>query len=153
MSRTSPTRIGFRRERREALDRAVARLAERGAGWLNVEPDPDDVDPRGAVKPSVFSGRGRAVPLGTFVAGGSGTEHQLGLEHGAGRHAAKQLQEAGVAFPDGARLVQDHPRRGLIIAVPHGTAAAAVSTLLLQMAAELTMVPLGDRWIADVYDG
>ncbi|MGD9755415.1 MAG: hypothetical protein AB7W59_30855, partial [Acidimicrobiia bacterium] len=77
--------------------------------------------------------------------------HQIGVEHGAGRHAARQLRDAGVAFPDGARLVQDHPRRGLVIAVPNGTDAAAIAELLLQAASQLTMVPLGDRWMLELY--
>lgn len=151
MSRTSPTRVGFRRNDVAALERAIEQLAAAGAGWLNVEPDPDDVDPRAAARPSVFSGRGRAAPFATFVAGAPGAEHQLGLEHGAGRHAVRQLRDAGVVFPDGARLVQDHPRRGLIVAVPSATSTSEIGRLLLRMASELAMVPLGDRWVVEVY--
>ncbi|MEZ5262926.1 MAG: hypothetical protein R2755_14420 [Acidimicrobiales bacterium] len=147
---SNPDRIGFRRSDPSPLVRALDQLLRRGSGWLNVQADPEEVDPRAQLKPSLFSGRGRAVPLSTFVPSGSG-EHQIGVEHGAGRHAARQLRDAGVVFPDGARLVQDHSRRGLVIAVPNGTDAAAIAELLLQAASQLTMVPLGDRWMLELY--
>ncbi|MEZ5232093.1 MAG: hypothetical protein R2749_05215 [Acidimicrobiales bacterium] len=107
---SNPDRIGFRRSDPSPLVRALDQLLRRGSGWLNVQADPEEVDPRAQLKPSLFSGRGRAVPLSTFVPSGSG-EHQIGVEHGAGRHAARQLRDAGVVFPDGARLVQDHSRQ------------------------------------------
>ncbi|MCC6436447.1 MAG: hypothetical protein IT196_15530 [Acidimicrobiales bacterium] len=143
--------IGFRRSDLAPLARAVEQVLRRGTGWINVQPDLDDVDPRAHSRPSFFSGRGRVVPLSTFVPSSGGGEHQVGVEHGAGKHAARQLHDAGVAFPDGSRLVQDHPRRGLVIAVPNGTAPTAIAALLVQAGSHLTVVPLGDRWIAEIY--
>ncbi len=118
---------------------------------MNTQPDPDELDPAALARPSIYSGRGRAAPLGTFVPGTGGAAHQVGLQHGAGRRAAQQLRDAGVTFPAGARLVQDHPRRGLVVEIPLGTAAVAVAELLVQMASQLTVVPLGERWVVEIY--
>ena len=125
-------------------------LAEPGA-WVNVEPDLDDVDPRAVRRPGIFSSRGRAVPLSTLVAGDRDRPHQLGVEHGSGRDAAGQLRDAGVAVPDGIRVVSDHPRRGLVLTVPSGTSAADIAALLVATVEQLTVVPLGERWVAHVY--
>lgn len=146
-----PTSIGFRRSDPSTLATAIESAAGRGDGWINVRPDPDEVDPRVLGRPSVFSGRGPTIPMGTFVVGAGGGEHQVGIEHGAGKDVARLLKEAGVAFPSGTRLVQDHPRRGLILAVPTTTPAAELATLILRIASELTSIALTDRWIADIY--
>jgi hypothetical protein len=151
VTRSVPDRIAFRRHDLPALERLVTSvLAEPGA-WINVEPDLDDVDPRAVRRPGIFSSRGRAVPLSTFVAGGGQRPHQIGVEHGWGRNAAERLRDAGVAVPDGTRVVSDHPRRGLVLDVPVGTSAAALAALLVATVAQLTVVPLGDRWVAQVY--
>ncbi len=148
----TPDRIAFQRQEPAALTLALQRVLDARRGWVNVQPDLDGIDPRSLARPSIFAARGRAIPLGTFVpATQPGGEHQLGVEHGAGRHAADQLRGAGVVFPTGARLVQDHPRRGLVIAIPDGTAMSEVATLLIDIVTELTAVVIGDRWIAELF--
>jgi hypothetical protein len=150
---STPSLISFERHDVAPLARAVEQVLRRGRGWLNVQPDLDGVDPRAVSRPSIFSGRGRTIPLGTFVpASGSGMEHEWGMEHGAGKHAVQQLRDAGLTFPDGARLVQDHPRRGLVLAIPVSTSPTAIAELLVGAATQLTVVPVGDRWIAEVFD-
>lgn len=150
----APDRVGFLRHQPDGLVRAIDGALARGKGWINVEPDPDGLDDAAVAalgKPSIFSGRGRSIPLGTLVVGQQG--HQLGFDHGSGRHAAQRLREAGVEFPAGTRVVQDHPRRGLVIEVPSTTRADELARILLQTSSQLTIIALGDRWIAEIYPG
>jgi hypothetical protein len=151
VTRSVPDRVAFRRHDVGALERAVASVLTQPGAWINVEPDLEDVDPRAVRRPGIFSSRGRAVPLSTLVVGEGGRPHQLGVEHGSGRDAVERLRDAGVTVPDGTRVVSDHPRRGLVLNIPNGTSAAALAALLVATVAQLTVVPLGDRWIAQVY--
>jgi hypothetical protein len=149
--RNAPERFGFLRHRPDELIDGVARLLAVGQGWVNVGPDPEEVDPRAFARPSIFSARGPAAPMSTLVVGRGGSAHELGVVHGAGRRAADLLREAGVDLPAGARVLADHPRRGLVLAVPGGTAAEDLAWFLLRAASQLTTVPLGDHWVAEIY--
>src|SRR4051812_36364882 len=104
---------------RAAIVDIIRALAD-GSGWVNVRPDvdPDDV-PQQPSGMGLFSARGPIVPLGTISPSGPvkrGVPRvSLGLLHGLGRKAVPALAEAGVAVDPAWRLLQDHPRRGLVI--------------------------------------
>ena len=151
--RETPTRVAFLRREPTPLVSSIDQSVTRGRGWINIGPDLDEVDPRALGRPSFFSGRGPTIPLGTFVPGSGRADHQVGLEHGAGKGAARLLAEAGLELPPGCRLVQDHPRRGLILALAPTTEAAVVARLLLSVAVELTPIPLPEQWTAEIYLG
>lgn len=151
MSRRSEAeRIGFLRHQPHDLVAVVSGVLRDG-GWVNVQADPEEIDPRALRKPSIFSARGRPAPLATLVVGTGRAPHQIGFEHGSGRDAVTRLRDAGVRFPAGTEVVADHPRRGLVLAVPPATSAGELAELLLQASSQLTTVPLGDKWVADVY--
>jgi hypothetical protein len=84
---------------------------------------------------SIVAARGPSVPMATVTAATSGKREEpaaVGIEHRAGTKAGVQLREAGMETPPEWRLVQDHPRRGLVFTLP-----AEVDTTVLA------------RWILD----
>ena len=76
---------------------------------------------------------------------------ELGLLHQTGPKAIRFLREAGIEVPDRWVVLADHPRRGLVIAVPPDGAHAEVLDWLLHAATALTRVPLTGAWQAAVY--
>lgn len=144
-------------------DELVARmdeLADAGAGWVNLQPgiDPDDAPQAEPGLFGLFSGRGPVVPVATWTApaptrrGGRGPE-EVGIQHPAGPRAAARLAEAGVPVPAGWRVVQDHPRRGLVAQVAPGTPHREVAEWLLGATARLAAVPVTGWWRATVHRG
>ena len=138
------------------IDR-MADLADAGAGWLNLQPavDPDDVPPAPSGLFAVFGGRGPEVPLCTWVAGerrkGRQGRPSVGIQHASGVKAAARLAEAGVAVPEGWRVVQDHPKRGLAVEIPVDAPHADVLRWLLRAGDALARIPLPDRWRVAVH--
>ena len=136
------------------LDRAVGALARVAGdgGWVNCSPvvaDEDRPPPPGPF--AVFGALGPAVPLATYVPahagrGGAPQPGEAGIQHGSGRRAALRLRESGPGIPDGWRVVQDHPRRGLVVRLPEGTADGDVLRWLVSAAGALCTVPTTGRW-------
>lgn len=97
-------------------------LANPGA-WCNFEFEPiedDDAPPESPLF-GFLAARGPANPLATVMARTEGKPNslpQVGIQHQAGTKAAAQLREAEVFAPDGTRVTQDHPRRGLVVRWP-----------------------------------
>ena len=138
----------------DAVVALVAALATPGAGWLNLLPevDPELEPPPRGVLAAIFSARGPAVPLATVTAPESpGGALTVGLEHGAGPKALDRLEERGRPRPDGWRKLADHPRRGLVLAVPASTDPAELLRWLLDAARLLSPVPLTGSWLARAY--
>ena len=140
----------------------LARLAEvvqARDGWVNLRPEPDDDEPAGTpVRAGLFglvSGRGPRLPVGTWVPGADGGRRpepdSLGLQHSGGPKAARRLVEAGVTPPDGATVLSDHPRRGLVLAIPRGTRPEVFVGWLLTAARVLSPDPLPDTWSAVIH--
>jgi hypothetical protein len=148
--RSEADRVGFLRHQPQDLVTIVSGVLRNG-GWVNVQADPEEIDPRAVRKPSIFSARGRPAPLATLVVSTGKAPHQIGFEHGSGRDAVARLRDAGIRFPAGTEVVADHPRRGLVLAVPSAAPAGELADLLLQASSQLTTVPLGDKWVADIY--
>src|SRR5205085_11772828 len=119
--------------RPDDLAAVVAAVAD--AGWVNVQPDVDEVPEAGGFF-AVFSGQGPAVPFGTWHRG----DRSLGLQHGTGPKLARRL-----TLPPGWRVVQDHPRRGLVLRVPDGVTDADALAWLVATATEVATVPLTGR--------
>lgn len=138
----------------------MAAMSEAGAGWVNFEPavHVEDVPPEGSGTFSVFSGRGPVVPLGTWTPGtttrrGRTEPAMLGLQHPAGSKARPRLTELGHQVPDGWFVVQDHVRKGLVVAVPADVGPEVALRWLLRAAALLSTIPLTGGWRAAVYPG
>ena len=150
-----PTYVTIQQSAPQDLEETIRALAADGRGWVNLRPhvDEDDMPPVPSGITRIFSGRGPAVPMATFVAGRGGKVHQIGIEHGSGPKAARRLAEAGVTVPSGAVVKGDHGRRGLVVNVPFDADPAAIARFLLDGARALSAVPIGGTWEAEVYSG
>ncbi|MGH3578139.1 MAG: hypothetical protein ACRDU0_11355, partial [Mycobacterium sp.] len=106
------------------LERMEA-LAGEGSGWINLEPVMDgDVEPP-PERSGLFgflAALGPDLPLCTWIPGQQGDSGtgvvSVGVQHPAGPKVVKHLAEMGIAVPAGWVVRQDHPRRGLVLAVP-----------------------------------
>lgn len=134
--------------------------ARAGAGWVNFEPsvDVEDVAAAGSATFSLFSGRGPVVPLATWTPAtspGKGRREpaMLGLQHPAGSKAKPLLAEFGHPVPDGWAVVQDHVRKGLVVAVPDTVTPADALRWLLRAARLLSTIPIAGGWRAAIYPG
>lgn len=152
--------IEFDPRRLDEVVTTMAAISEAHEGWLNFEPavDVDDVPPPDAGFFSVFSGRGPAVPLGTWTPAtsprrGRAEPAMIGLQHPAGGKAKPLLERFGHPVPDGWRITQDYARKGMVVAVPPATAHIDVLRWLLGAAPLLTTVTLTGQWRAVVYGG
>lgn len=135
----------------------LAELAATGGGWVNLEPgyDPDDAPPPRSLLGQAFTARGPDIPLCTWVPPQrhrrSSEPATIGVHHGAGRKAVDQLAAAGIDVPAGWRVTQDHPRRGLVVALPDDAPPASVLTWLVRAGTALCRVPLSGWWRAAVH--
>lgn len=151
-----PRYIEFQPDRAEEVVAAM----ETADGWVNFEPsvDVDDVAAAGSGAFSIFSGRGPAVPLGTWTPAkaqsrGRRQPAMLGLQHPSGSKAKPLLAELGHPVPEGWVVTQDHVRKGLVVAVPDTVGAAEALAWLLRAARLLSTIPLHGGWRAAVYRG
>lgn len=149
-----PRYVEFQPDR---ADEVVAAM-EAGVGWINFEPavEVDDVAAAGSSTFAIFSGRGPVVPLGTWTPAttqGRGRREpaMLGLQHPAGSKAKPLLAESGHPVPDGWAVVQDHVRKGLVVALPDGVPAGDALAWLLRAARLLSTIPLQGGWRAAIY--
>jgi hypothetical protein len=130
-------------------------IAVTGKGWINFQPavDPDDV-PDGGGAFRVFSVRGPTVPLCTWLPADRGTRGtpyvSLGVQHGAGRRVAAQLAEAGAGVPSDWRVLQDNPKKGIVVAAPPDADAVRLLEWLLDAGRALCPVEYR-RWRAVVH--
>lgn len=142
--------------RDDDVDEVVAELerisaAGDGKEWVTISPwvDPEHL-PVTSVLRRIFSGRGSKVPEVTWVSAQGGEPAQLGVLHATGPQAADRLAERGVAVPDAWRMVSDHSKRGLLLAIHPDTSNATVVAVALDAARALAEVPTDDRWVAQV---
>lgn len=130
----------------------VAELQQAGAGWVNLDPavDPDDMPaPRGGLG-AVLSRRGPDVPRATWVAAKAPARPSVGIQHGSGHRALPLLADFSLELPAGARLIQDNPRRGLVVEVATDD-LTAVLEWLVAAATALATVPLTGAWRAEIH--
>jgi hypothetical protein len=137
--------IEFLHDDTSDVERRIASLPD--GAWVNIEPivEDEDLDQLRDVTPHpvvrIFSAKGRPIPFGTIVAQSGALE--VGLEHSRGARVIDELRDLGVSAPESWRLQQDHPRRGLVYAVPRHERAGVV----------LAEVPMRGRWSAVVARG
>ncbi len=153
--------IEFNIDNRTKVVAVMDTLARDRNGWLNFQPSVDEnatdgIDGDGPAITRVFSARGPSIPLGRWVPGASrrGGDHEpvsLGLQHAGGRRAVMRLRDIGHPVPSSWRVLADHPRRGLVMAVPDGEDHDLTLSWLLTAAERLTMIELPPSWHAGVY--
>jgi hypothetical protein len=137
-------------------------------GWVNVHPraeeDPaefmTEFAPTPVPSPLGVFGRRRPIRVeGTWIPGRSSKRGEepasVGLEHPAGRFAARQLRDAGCPVPEGWKVVVDHARRGLVLSAPSGPDPTVdhelVLSWLLRAATLLSAEPLSGNWQAEIH--
>jgi hypothetical protein len=155
-----PRLVEFRENDLDQVLTELATLAERQAGWVNLAPDVDEGSDAkaGEVKAGifrVFSGVGPAVPHCTWVAPQPKQRPphaEIGLLHRSGPKVVRRLEEQGHAVPEGWVVLADHPKRGLVVAIPPGTTHREVLSWLIDAANVVTQVPLPGRWKAAVHE-
>ena len=122
VARREPLVIEFDEDRRDAVVDRMETMAAAEAGWLNLTPGLDMDVPPPARSPlaSIFGARGPTVPLATWMPRQGRDQATGGIQHPEGPQAVKLLAERGAPVPAGWRVVQDHPKRGLVVAVVGG---------------------------------
>jgi len=148
-----PEIVDFKPDDRAAV---LARMdgLEAGSGWINLSPAlEDDAElPVRSATFGIFSGRGPDVPLCTWMPGTAKAPVQIGIQHGAGTKAAPLLRDMGHPVPQGWRVTQDHPRRGLVIMVPPDVTNTAVLDWLITAGTALSAhLKTAGWWRAGVY--
>jgi hypothetical protein len=134
---------------------AMHELAEVRGGWINLQPDLDD-EVRAMPGPGLLGllgARGPLAPLCTWHPGEGGrrpTPPSVGIQHATGTRAAARLVDAGRGVPDGWRVTQDHPRRGLVVVTPPGERNDDVLRWLIAAGEALCPEPV-DAWMAWVH--
>jgi hypothetical protein len=116
----TPLVVEFREDRRVAVVEQMEAMTKAAAGWLNLTPglDVDVPPPERTALGQLFGSRGPTVPLATWTPAQKRQPATAGIEHGEGPKAADALARLGVPVPEGWRTVQDHPKRGLVVAMP-----------------------------------
>lgn len=131
------------------LIEAIADSERSGGGWLNVSPRiPPEVDIPPTPGPlAVFSKRGPAVPMATWVAShtkksGRLMPAELGLVHPAAKQIIPILERE---VPVGLTITQDHAKRGLVATVDAESSIPDVVDWMLAALDQLCPLPtLGD---------
>jgi hypothetical protein len=147
----------FRVDDVRAVLEAMDRLGEDREGWINLHPQvPEEEDvPSQSPLGVLFSVSTHDVPVCTWVAGkvqkAGIAPDSLGVQHAAGTRTVAQLASIGVPVPSGWRTVQDHPRRGLVVLAPVGTAHSEELDWLLSAGTALSRVRLTGEWVAEVH--
>lgn len=157
---SEPRYVEFDPDRPDEIVDTMDLMAEAHSGWMNFEPAVavEDVPPEGSGAFSLFSGRGPVVPLATWTPGtttrrGRTEPAMLGLQHPAGSKAKPLLAGLGHAVPEGWMVMQDHVRKGMVVAVPAEICPRDALAWLLRAAGLLSTIPLTGGWRAAVYSG
>ncbi|MGH9117585.1 MAG: hypothetical protein ACRD0A_06820 [Acidimicrobiales bacterium] len=149
--------LEFSRFEPAAVIGRMTELAGSLGGWINLQPnvDPNDVPGSGLRLLSIFSARGPAVPLVTWMPGQAtrrgATPAEVGIQHPAGSRAVPLLRERGIDVPAGWTVVQDHPKRGLVLRPTDDAAVGDVLEWLLRAAPALCPYELPTSWLAMVH--
>jgi len=159
MSRTRPTTFGFVAHDDAELLAQMTMVQAGGTGWINIEPVIEEDHQPPEPGPFAFlGGSTHKVPVITWMPGKrvEGREAKattVGLQHASGPHVAWRLRDLGLPVPEGWRVTQDHPRRGLVVEVPATADNRVVIDWLLRAATAVCQVQATGRWEAAVHPG
>ncbi len=159
MTRARPVELEFVAPDDPELLARMSEVAASGTGWINVKPVVDEEHVPPAPGPFAFlGGSTHQVPTVTWMPGrraGNGVRKPttVGLQHAAGPRIAWKLRDIGMPLPEGWRVTQDHPRRGLVALVPADADDRDVMGWLLAAATFACAVPTTGRWTASIHAG
>lgn len=153
-----PEYLEFARDDRDEVLSRMEGLAQERSGWMMLQPGFDEADsppPRAGVL-AVFSSAGPSVPICSWVPGrrrrnGALDPISIGIEHGSGPRVVGTLASLGVPVPEGWRVVQDQPKRGLVIVLPMADRHDLALEWLVRAGVALSKVPLSGQWRATIY--
>lgn len=155
---TEPLVIEFDEQHRGPVVARMAAMAGNRQGWVNLTPglDVDFPPAQRSVLANLFGARGPDVPLATWASPAKGDREPstVGIQHGQGPRIVGRLAEAGLSVPESWRLLQDHPKRGLVYAVPATVDEAELDSVLdwlLRAAGTLCPIPRTGEWRALCY--
>jgi len=140
----------------ESVLDAMNGFAERGQGWVNVQPEisPDAVRPTRSGLTQYFRRNSPDAALGTWMAPpAGGAEANLGLQHALGERIGPHLDGWNLALREGWRRVQDSPRRGLLVSVPASESLEVVLGWLLDVTSLATRPETTGHWTVSLYPG
>ena len=159
MTRVRPEQVEFVPGQYDELLARMSAMAATGAGWVNLRPIVEhqhQPDPPGPF--AIFGGSAHKIPTVTWVPGkrsadGTVKRTTVGLQHSSGPRVVARLRELGLAMPDGWRVTQDHPRRGLVALVPADADDAVTVDWLVRAATVVCAVPVTGRWSGSFHGG
>jgi hypothetical protein len=130
--------------------------AANGQQWINIGPDVDERQVHtGSWAWRVFSSRGPVIPRVTWFPAhrhrGRMEPTQLGVSHATGAKAVERLAAAGVGLPAGWVTVEDHTRRGLVLAIPPGESHDVVVQFAMRAIRVLSPFEFDDHYLATIY--
>ena len=153
-----PLVIEFHETRRGPIVQRMAGMAENRKGWINFTPglDVDEPPPERTALAMLIGARGPEVPLGTWTAPTKKAREPstIGIHHARGPKAVRQLDEKRIPILEGWRVLQDHPKRGLVCAVPTTTDETELDIILewlLRATAAMCRVRRTGEWRALCY--
>ncbi len=151
-----PEEITFRADERAELVARMSKLAAARKGWVNISPVlPEGVEPPRQGILAYLGARGPEALMATWVPGvakGDGFEPtKAGLQHSAGKRVVNRLADGGLPIPEGWKVTQDHPARGVVATVGEGADLDEVAAWLLAAAERVATSPLTGKWRATVY--
>jgi hypothetical protein len=159
MTRQRPAHFEFGSADDPELVGHLTSVRSGGTGWINVEPIiEEEFEPPQPGPFAFLGGSTHKVPTVTWLpappaADGVARATTIGIQHAAGPHLARKLRDLGLPVPEGWRITQDHPRRGLVVQVPADADDGGVMRWLLQAATAACVVPTTGRWRASVFAG
>jgi hypothetical protein len=159
VTRSRPDEFGFVAHDDVELLARMATVQAGGTGWINITPVIDDEYEPPPPGPFAFlGGSTHLVPTVTWMPGGHPAGRApkpttVGLQHASGPRVAWRLRDLGMPVPEGWKVTQDHPRRGLVAEVPADADNRAVIGWLLRAATTVCQVEMTGRWTAAVHAG
>lgn len=140
----------------ESATQLFERVLEEPGRWCNLSFEPID-DGNIAADSGLFgflAARGPANPLATVMSPAKDVSWllEVGIQHQAGTKAATQLKEAELYGPTNARVVQDHPRRGLVVRWPQNEDLAALQAWIFPAMRELSRAPSTNAVLWEIRD-
>lgn len=145
----------------ELLDRMAA-IKAAGVGWVNLRPVIDrEHEPPAPGPLAIFGGSPHKVPVATWIPGkqapdGAVKPTTVGLQHSSGPRVVARLRDLGLPLPEGWKVTQDHPRRGLVArlsADSSDSSDAEALDWLVRAGTALCAVPATGRWRASLHAG
>jgi hypothetical protein len=151
-----PLVIEFHEDKRGLVVEQMATMLASSRGWLNVSPglDVDEAPAPRSGLGQIFGSRGPTVPLGTWTPPQRRQPATAGIEHGEGPKAAARLDDLGLPVPSHWKVLQDHPKRGLVMAMPPPVGDVELDRILdwlLRATGALCAWPRTGEWRALCY--